>query len=63
MHSKTLRKWHAKPAGGRITVYGENASTGAQEKIVGVDVIQPSSNPASHVIAVDKDGDCHYLQL
>jgi len=39
----TLIDWKAKRAGGRITVYGKNAETGAEIKIVGVDVITPAS--------------------
>lgn len=64
MHAKTLKNWRGRRAGGRITVYGENATTGTPEKIVGVDEIKPSPQPGvNHVIAVDKDGITHYLKL
>lgn len=52
-----LFNWKAKRAGGRITVYGEDAY-GKAEKIVGVDVIQPS---VDGIVAVDKNGVTHRL--
>jgi hypothetical protein len=58
MH-KTLKEWRAKRAGGRITVYGKDATTGAETKIVSVDSIQPSK--VTGCIAVDKDGTVHQL--
>lgn len=39
----TLKNWRAKRAGGRITVYGKDAETGADVKVTGVDVIEPAS--------------------
>jgi hypothetical protein len=58
MH-KTLKNWRAKRAGGRITVYGTDATTGAETKIVAVDEIRPSK--VQGCIAVDKDGTVHQL--
>lgn len=63
MH-KTLKNWRAKRAGGRITVYGEDAATRAQTKIVGVDTIEPPAIPGDlHVLAKDKAGITHKLLI
>jgi hypothetical protein len=43
MHSKTLKDWRAKRAGGRITVYGTDVATGQETKIPGVDSIIPAA--------------------
>lgn len=60
--AKTLRKWKARRAGGRITVTGENHDTGAQDKITNVDTIEPPEQSNAHeVIATDKDGVKHRL--
>lgn len=57
----TLKEWKAKRAGGRITVYGKNVDTGADEKIVGVDVIQPGALMCA--VATDKNGVDHRLVI
>lgn len=50
----TLKNWKAKRAGGRITIYGTNASTGFKTKIVGVDAIEPINGK---ILATDKHGE------
>lgn len=64
----TLKNWRAKRAGGRITVYGTNTQTGAAEKIVGVDVIEPTMVKqgifkAGAALATDKEGAKHLLTV
>lgn len=54
----TLKNWRAKRAGGRITVYGQDATSGADRKVVGVDVIEPRNGL---VVATDKNGDEYVL--
>lgn len=59
---KTLRGWHAKRAGGRITAYGENIATGQQDRITNIDRIDPPASAAEHhVLATDKDKVVHKL--
>jgi len=62
MTAKTLRDFHAKRAGGRITAHGENVATGAQDKITNIDRIDPPAFPSDqHVLATDKHGIVHKL--
>lgn len=71
MHNKTLKDWRAKRAGGMITVFGIDATTGEPTKIVGVDTITPrprtkrflGSSVAASVVATMKDGTEHSLLL
>lgn len=60
MHTLTL--WKARRAGGRITIVGrlrlQDGSPGREDKIVGVDVIEPRDG---QIIATDKDGGEHLL--
>ncbi len=63
MHSKTLIKWRAKRAGGRITVYGEDAETRDNTKIVGIDVITPGTINEGVCYALDRHGVTHTLLL
>lgn len=58
----TLRKFHVKRAGGRMTAYGENIETGKPDKITNIDRIDPPTNNALHeVVATDKHGIKHRL--
>lgn len=63
MHGKTLANWRAKRAGGRITVYGDDAKTRATTKIVGVDTITPGEVHQGICRAIDKNGVTHTLLL
>lgn len=65
MHSKTLRNWRAKRAGGRITIYGDEGvgSSVRTTKIVGVDTITPGAVHEGACFALDKDGVTHTLLL
>ena len=65
MHSKTLRNWRAKRAGGRITIYGDEGTGAASRntKIVGVDTITPGAVHEGVCYALDKDGVTHTLLL
>lgn len=56
-----LFKWKAKRAGGRITVYGEDAE-GLPHKVVGVDQITPAAGHG-HCVATDKNGESHTLAV
>lgn len=59
-----LKNWKAKRAGGRITVYGEDTTTGHQTKITGVDQIEPPPFPSDpFVYATDRFGVIHQLVL
>ncbi len=61
-NSKTLHTWHAKRAGGRITVYGTDVATGKETKITNVERIDPPTNHALHeVTALDKNNVTHRL--
>lgn len=63
MHSKTLANWRAKRAGGRITIYGDNADNGELTKLVGVDTIIPGLAVEGCCYATDKDNVTHKLLL
>lgn len=57
-----LRGFHVNRSGGRMTAYGENIETGKQDKITGIDRIDPPSNNALHeVVATDQHGTKHRL--
>lgn len=56
----TLKNWKARRAGGRITITGTDALTGRDDKIVGVDFIEPAGHGCR---AVDKHGAEHRLSL
>lgn len=57
---RTLTKWTAKRAGGRITVYGweqrEGEAQGHEVKVVSVDKIEPDPSQA-FCLATTKDGE------
>lgn len=60
--SKTLRGWHAKRAGGRITAYGVNIDTNEPDRITNIDRLDPPHFAGDHhVLATDKSGDIHKL--
>lgn len=58
----TLRAWHVKRAGGRMTAYGIDIATGEEAKITNIDRIDPPASAAEHhVIARDKNKIDHKL--
>lgn len=62
--TKTLKNWRARRAGGRITVYGEDATTSEPTKITRIDVIQPGTAAGANCcIAIGHDKVEHHLLL
>lgn len=54
--TQVIKRWTAKRAGGRITIYG-TGENGAPLRVVGVDYIKPDGPvDCPYVVAVDKDG-------
>lgn len=61
---KTLKNWRAGRSGAYMTVYGEDAETGAATKLTCIDQIEPAAQRgAAFVVATDKDGNGHTLLL
>ena len=56
----TLKNWHAKRAGGRITIYGTDIDNGDAARITRVDKIEPTDN---HCVATVDGGTTHKLLL
>ena len=58
----TLRNFHVKRAGGRMTAYGTDIETGEDAKVTNIDRIDPPASAAEHhVLATDKHGLVHKL--
>jgi len=58
----TLRGFHIKRAGGRMTAYGTDIQTGEETKITNIDRIDPPHSAAEHhVLATDKNKIVHVL--
>lgn len=58
---RKLKNWTARRAGGRITITGQDAETGAEVKVTNVDTIDGPPEPGDATIATDKDGERYNL--
>lgn len=62
--TKSVKNWRARRAGGRITVYGEDAKTSEPVRITRIDVIRPGTAPGNNCcIAIGHDKVEHHLLL